>query len=716
MQQASKDIELSSLAPTQRLTPKENKLLPISPRSDADARRILLKAIKRDEFDLFERLLAEGVDINTVMPNVEMPLIVASRYPRHNRFFLRLLDYGADINVYSRGGYSVVVHVALMALWSLKEKSEVLAILRENQQGLERIHEAATLGNVDYMFAPENIETLKRRDTFGNSVLHYAAANGHLPIVLRLMVEGYIPVGDRSHEGETALHWASYSGHLPLIQWLCTEGDASLDEQESDDQDNLTPFLIAGIKEHTIVMNYFMKVNHDIINDKDRAGRTVFLYAVLYGYLNLVRLLSTGRPFCLAERTIQGDTALMLACGAGHLEIVQYLISKNASVKERNKAGSTPLLEAAYGGHEEVVRVLLKQKASVHEKDKQGFTAVLHAAANNCLSVMDVLLAHDKTCIKVKLNTGETPLMVAAGSGHLQVVIYLLALGQTQSDELNKAADEAINRNQLAVLQWLVQKGGVIVQRRRLRAYAGEPEVSGARRWMLDNKKLLHDQKQMREKVFQEMELRNLWRQFKSITDLMPMLIPVLWKIVFSYCEVEFAPIPPKALGFDRLRKELLDSAPKEQLKDAKKTRQLLEMCESEEELWSVAWHGSQNPSFWFPKLSRILEQKRILPPSIEPALPSRVIRPAEEKVRASLEHAQAQLAQLPETHERYQEFSQILGQYSARSSDVLGGLSFEEHRALCRLSSEIMALADQVQSEETSASSILHPPGASPS
>ena len=50
-----------------------------------------------------------------------------------------------------------------------------------------------------------------------------------------------------------------------------------------------------------------------------------------------------------------GSTALILASGQGHREVVEMLVGKGASMEVQNKNGWTALMTASQNGHGEVV-------------------------------------------------------------------------------------------------------------------------------------------------------------------------------------------------------------------------------------------------------------------------------------------------------------------------------------------------------------------------
>ena len=60
-------------------------------------------------------------------------------------------------------------------------------------------------------------------DSFDRAPLHYAASNGHLPVVQYLCEQG-ADKGARSNIGRTALHDAAERGHFPVMQYLCEQG------------------------------------------------------------------------------------------------------------------------------------------------------------------------------------------------------------------------------------------------------------------------------------------------------------------------------------------------------------------------------------------------------------------------------------------------------------------------------------------------------------
>ena len=123
-----------------------------------------------------------------------------------------------------------------------------------------------------------------------------------------------------------------------------------------------------------------------------------------------------------------GQTPLLVACGGGHLNVVQYPITecKCDPMCKRND-GSTPLDSACYNGHLDVVRYLITEcKCDPMCKDNNGYTPLDSACYNGHLDVVRYLITECKCDPMCKDNNGSTPLHSACYNGHLDVVRYLI--------------------------------------------------------------------------------------------------------------------------------------------------------------------------------------------------------------------------------------------------------------------------------------------------
>jgi hypothetical protein len=125
----------------------------------------------------------------------------------------------------------------------------------------------------------------------GMTALMMASFGGYFEIVVYLVEHG-ANVAHTDSGGMTALHWACEKGSLPTVELLLEHGATS--------------------------------------TDRDSEGMTPLLHAADYGCLEVLQhLLSSEGGASITETNNEGNTALLLAAGAGvtcHPSIVQWLL------------------------------------------------------------------------------------------------------------------------------------------------------------------------------------------------------------------------------------------------------------------------------------------------------------------------------------------------------------------------------------------------------
>ncbi|ORY79027.1 ankyrin repeat-containing domain protein, partial [Protomyces lactucae-debilis] len=97
---------------------------------------------------------------------------------------------------------------------------------------------------------------LAQQDEWGNTMLHYSCANGHVALVRHVTPSLPIEALNLVNEGgNTALHWASLNGHLDCVKVLLSAGaDAKIinkarrmavDEAEAQGKESVVLWFLA---------------------------------------------------------------------------------------------------------------------------------------------------------------------------------------------------------------------------------------------------------------------------------------------------------------------------------------------------------------------------------------------------------------------------------------------------------------------------------------
>ncbi|ETS73878.1 hypothetical protein PFICI_14824 [Pestalotiopsis fici W106-1] len=122
--------------------------------------------------------------------------------------------------------------------------------------------------------------------------------------------------------------------------------------------------------------------------------------AAKLGHLDICKILvANGHEDPVPALNEHHQTALMLAAGAGHTEVVHFLCENDPScIQRRDIRGRDAVMEASLGGHDTVLQLLLTfapggATAAVQSSDRDGNTALHFASSNGNLLVLRTLLA-----------------------------------------------------------------------------------------------------------------------------------------------------------------------------------------------------------------------------------------------------------------------------------------------------------------------------------
>uniref|UniRef100_A0A7S4F5I7 Uncharacterized protein n=1 Tax=Chrysotila carterae TaxID=13221 RepID=A0A7S4F5I7_CHRCT len=133
-----------------------------------------------------------------------------------------------------------------------------------------------------------------------------------------------------------------------------------------------------------------------------------------------------------------GETALITAASYGHEKVVRLLLEAHADMDLTTVDGDTAFMCACRNGRVPVVKLLLENDVNLdkiaHSNDDNDVSvdsnSALHcAAAGGHERVVSLLLVHEDDVDKIRSLDGKSPLMVAAGAGHVTVCSVLMQQG-----------------------------------------------------------------------------------------------------------------------------------------------------------------------------------------------------------------------------------------------------------------------------------------------
>lgn len=181
------------------------------------------------------------------------------------------------------------------------------------------------------------------------------------------------------------------------------------------------------------------------VNARDGMGVTPLMYAAARGHLNVVETL-LSHDASINDACFRGSTALSRATASGKLVVATRLLEERSidvNPLDRTQryishglifysTGLTPLMIAASGGYHEIMNLLLSHECldvNKHTSSPYLDTALTYATRCGDRHVVGALLQHPRIDLNACDSTSRTALHWASLSGHLDITQDLLQKG-----------------------------------------------------------------------------------------------------------------------------------------------------------------------------------------------------------------------------------------------------------------------------------------------
>lgn len=213
--------------------------------------------------------------------------------------------------------------------------------------------------------------------------LGMATLNGDLIMVKYFLEEAHCS-NQPDPYGSTLVHIAAAHGHLDIVDYLVCDMNC---DPLMETKKHITPLLLACHGGHLEVLKFYFeklnvgpKVSLTIIT-----GDKPIHIATLMGHLNVVKYLVEELKCDVnsVNTKFNSLTPMHYAAQKGHLDIVQYLIEKKANIVCCNLQGDTPIHAAAIGDQLQVVKFLtskIKSKSVDFKMKRTPLQAALQSS------------------------------------------------------------------------------------------------------------------------------------------------------------------------------------------------------------------------------------------------------------------------------------------------------------------------------------------------
>lgn len=210
-----------------------------------------------------------------------------------------------------------------------------------------------------------NINAINER---GMSLLHYAIVFNNAEI-FNLLLDNYININITDNHGDTPAHYCVINNRMGFLKTLIRhECDLGI-----KNKDGHTPLFKACALGRENMVSLFLETMKFDLYETDSKDETVFMALVRSRNLELLGKIKVDDEIVNTPNYI-GETPLHIACHAGDLRVIDYLLKNKAFVNAKNKTGETPLFYAVAVQNKDVISVLLKAGAVLDCKSTFGDT------------------------------------------------------------------------------------------------------------------------------------------------------------------------------------------------------------------------------------------------------------------------------------------------------------------------------------------------------
>jgi ankyrin repeat protein len=359
---------------------------------------VLIKAAKKNLFDIVEEILQYGVIVNkqdlAQLPQRQQDKLWAQISALSKKIKAESEKFFNSVDVQDADG-----NTALILAVEKNDNALVEALIRaganldiKNKRGNCAILLATRQQNlIIVQLLLDAGANVNARGPEGDCALLLATEDQNVRI-LQMLLTAKIDINAQNRQGDTALMLAIAKNNIEMVQALVHAG-AHLNTRNN--QGNCA-LLLAVEAQDPEILQILLAAGIDAQAKNNTTGETALILAARYNSLQKVKaLIRAGVPVSTTSLH-SGDDALMWAVFNKAHDVVLELIKAKAYLDTRNSTGNTPLLLAVKNNTPHIVQTLIDAGANMQVKDPHGHSLLLLATKANNSAMVNLLIAAEK--------------------------------------------------------------------------------------------------------------------------------------------------------------------------------------------------------------------------------------------------------------------------------------------------------------------------------
>ncbi|KAL3872338.1 hypothetical protein ACJMK2_040269 [Sinanodonta woodiana] len=421
--------------------------------NDQNGWTALYHAASKGSVPVFEILLAAGLDITARNNDDENILHIAAGHDNITIVKYLIKNYPGLLQQNDQNGWTALHHAASKGSVPVIESllAAGLNSRAKSNGGAHILHIAAANDNLRIVIylTETNPRLLQQKDKNGWTALHHAASKGSVPVIESLLAAG-LDITARNNDDENILHIAAANDNVTIVKYLIKTNPGLLQQNDKSGWNALHHAAVGG---SVPVLETLIAAGLDI-TARNNDGDHVLHIAADYDNLTVVKYLIDINPGLLKEDDKDGSTSLSSAVSKWSVHMIDTLIAATLDITARNNTGAHILHISAANANLKIVKYLIRTNPGLlQQNDKNGFTALHHAALGGSVPVLETLIAAGLD-ITARNNDGDHVLHIAAYYNNLKVVKYLIDINPGLLQENDKNGSTSLPS---AVSKWSVR-------------------------------------------------------------------------------------------------------------------------------------------------------------------------------------------------------------------------------------------------------------------